>query len=301
MNPAIAAGLFTGVQVGAALFMSRLAVPETGAALLGALRYAFAAAVLLPFFLIKGGPYLPQAADRVKLFFLGLGQMALMITLMNIAVIYTSAARVALVFACLPVVTLLINRLSGGQRHPALEVIGGFVTVAGVAVLVGADVLSERTDRDSLIGMAAAAAGTCVVGTCSILYKPHVTRYGTMAVSVWAFAVSVPALMVLALFLPAPAPVSDWSLSAWALVLATGISSGIGYITWFAAIRGLNPAAVTGFLALSPVTATVLTLAHGDAQGNPVTLLVSAAIVLSGAGLIALGQRQKQVPALPPA
>ena len=300
MNPAIAAGLFTGVQVGAALFMSRLAVPETGAALLGALRYAFAAAVLLPFFVISGGPYLPESRDRTRLVFLGLGQMALMITLMNVAVLYASAARVALVFACLPVVTLLINRLTGGPRHPALEVIGGIVTVAGVAVLVGADVLSERTDAASLTGMAAAVAGTIVVASCSILYKPYVTRYGTMAVSVWAFAVSVPALMLLALVFPAPTSVRDWGFSIWALVAATGISSGIGYITWFAAIRGLNPAAVTGFLALSPVTATVLTLLHGDGQGNTATLLVSAAIVLAGAALIALGQRTKQAAPMPP-
>lgn len=52
--------------------------------------------------------------------------------------------------------------------------------------------------------------------------------------------------------------VPRFTISGWLAVGFIGISSGIGYYLWLWALKHTTPTKVTVFLALSPVTATVL-------------------------------------------
>ncbi|WP_164517286.1 EamA family transporter [Tabrizicola piscis] len=67
----------------------------------------------------------------------------------------------------------------------------------------------------------------------------------------------------------------------WLMVLAIGLSSGFGYLVWFHAIESLPATLVAGFLALSPITAFVLSLILLDAAVTP-SLLIATALVCSG-------------------
>lgn len=88
------AGLLTGIQVGAALFASQLVVGAVGVGLLGLLRYGIALLFLLPFLLLKPSRAVARH-DWLPIMLLGVGQIGVTIALLNTAVFYTSAARVA--------------------------------------------------------------------------------------------------------------------------------------------------------------------------------------------------------------
>ncbi len=265
MNTGVIAGLFTGIQVGAALFASQLIVGEVGVGLLGLLRYGIALLFLLPLQLRKPSESIVMR-DWLVIALLGMGQIGVMITLINTAVLHTSAARVALVFATLPAVSFTIDKLRGIPSGGWLTKIGITLTIAGVTVLVGYDAFVGTLTVSDIIGIGAAFGATVTVAACSSWYQPYVRRYGTIKVSVVAFTVSLAPLAILAVLLPSNTPVTDWSWDVWGLVLAVGLSSGAGYLMWFHAIRVMPATAVTGFLALSPITAAVLSQFFADSS-----------------------------------
>jgi drug/metabolite transporter (DMT)-like permease len=93
---------------------------------------------------------------------------------------------------------------------------------------------------------------------CSVLYRPYLRRYPALPVSLFAMLASVVFLAALALgdgFFGA-APALD--KSGWLAVVFIGVSSGVGYFCWLWALGHTTPTRVTIFLALSPLTATIL-------------------------------------------
>ncbi|MCZ4290565.1 DMT family transporter [Hoeflea alexandrii] len=292
VNTGVVAGLFTGMQVGVALFMSQLVVGDVGVGLLGLMRYGTALVCLLPVvFLFRKSPPI-AARDWPWIVLLGMGQVGLMITLLNLAVAYTSAARVALIFSTLPAISLCVDiarrQVTGGR----LSVLGISLSISGVAVLVGHDAFAARLAGTELIGMVAALAATSIVAVCSSFYRPYVIRYGGARLGVIGFCVSMLPLSLLVLFLPPGTAVADWQASTWWLVLAIGVSSGVGYLLWFHAISRLPATRVTGFLALNPVTAAVLSLIFADTQVTP-TLILSVCLVCLGIACFALSPPAK--------
>jgi drug/metabolite transporter (DMT)-like permease len=54
------------------------------------------------------------------------------------------------------------------------------------------------------------------------------------------------------------ARLAGFSASAWWAVVFVGVSSGIGYVTWLYALKHESATRVTVFLALNPLTASLL-------------------------------------------
>lgn len=299
MNSGIVAGLFTGMQVGAALFLSQLVVADVGVGLLGFMRYGIALLCLAPLLLVRKTPAITRA-DWPKIALLGMGQVAVMISLLNLAVLFTSAARVALIFATLPAISLCIDKLKGEVSGNWLSNLGIALSIGGVAVLVGHDAFSAALTAAQIIGMGAAFAATVVVATCSSMYRPYVVRYGSAKISVIGFSVSLAPLAALAMLSPSGTAFPQWHPAIAWLVLAIGISSGVGYLTWFHALARLPATRVTGFLALNPVTAAVLSLIFTGAHLTP-TLLLSVCLVCAGIACFALSpQPISPAPDAPP-
>lgn len=280
----MACAALTGLQVGAAMVASGAAVADTGAGWLGFLRYAVALLVLVPLVLARRGPAI-ALADLPGLCLLGIGQFGVPIALLNLAVILTDPARVALVFATLPIVTLLVGRLLGRPRLGTTAMAGMALTIVGVAVLVGIDGLTGRLAPDDAWGLAAAASATLSIALCSQLYGRYLRRYGVVRVSALAMASALLPLGLLAAVEGAPVPAAGWPLDTWALIGFVGLSSGIAYLGWLYALDRLDPARVTGYLALSPITAAALSVA---VLGTPLTVSLVLAVGFVAAGLVVL-------------
>ena len=271
-----------GVQVGAAIVATRFVVGEVGPATLAGLRYAIGLVTLLPFvlhFLWRTPQRTPITARELpRMALLGVGQFALLIALLNIGLQTVPAAQAALLFACFPLLTLLVAAALGHERLNARNGLGTLLTLGGVAVAFGPGVLAGST---SLAGALAVLASALCGAVCSVLYRPVLQRHPVLPVSAVAMAAAVLFLAVWAPFEAAASRIALLSPTAWRAIAFIGASSGIGYFLWLWALRHASASRVTLFLSLSPLTALLLGAVW---LGEPLVprLLVAVALVAIG-------------------
>ena len=132
---------------------------------------------------------------------------------------------------------------------------------------------------------AAASSATLSIALCSQLYGRYLRRYGVVRVSALAMGSALLPLGLLAAVEGARVPVAGWPLDTWGLIGFIGLSSGIAYLGWLYALDRLEPARVTGYLALGPVTAAALTVVL---LGTSPTLSLVLAVGFVAAGLVVL-------------
>lgn len=285
MRLALLAAAMTGVQVGAALVASEAIVADVGAGRLGFLRYAIALVFLLPFAVRAAGPAF-RKSDLLPVALIGIGQFGVLVALLNIAVLYSSSARVSLVFATLPIVTLGVGWAMAREAITARTFIAIALSVIGVGVLVGADALSGALAASDLTGLGCAALATLTGAVCSSLYRHYLRRYGVARVSVIAMVASLAPLGVLGLLETHGVAMADWSAATMALIGFVGLSSGIGYLMWLYALTNAPAGIVTAFLALSPVTTMTISVVWLDAQMSS-ALGVALVLILGGLAVTA--------------
>ena len=251
---AIGAAAGTGVQVGAAMVATRFVVHDAGPATLALLRYAIGFLCLLPACLLMPRPRF-AARDLAPIALLGIGQFGILIALLNFGLRTVPSGRGALIFSMFPLMTLLIAAAIGQERLTAAKVAGVLLTIAGVGLALG----DRAGGGGSWLGAAAVAASALTGAVCSVLYRPYVRSYPPVAVSALAMLASVVFLAGLAgategLFDAPP----HFSVAGWLAVAFIGTGSGAGYFLWLTALRHAPATEVTIFLALSPLTATLL-------------------------------------------
>jgi drug/metabolite transporter (DMT)-like permease len=290
LKPAlVATAALTGIQVGAALVASEAIVADVGSGRLGFLRYAIALLFLLPIVLASKAPAIARR-HLLPIALIGIGQFGLLIAVLNFALLYTSSARVALVFATLPILTLAVSIVLG-QPSPGIRALFPILlTLLGIVWLLGSDALSGTASAGDLIGLAAAFVATLTGAVCSVLYRPYLERYGVVRISAVAMAASLPPLGLLGLVEPSGVSFGQWPTQVFVLIGFVGLSSGIGYLLWLHALSKADATRATAFLALSPVTATALSV---WLLREPATPSLIAAILLVGAGLVALSRTSR--------
>ena len=297
MIRAILAALVTGLQIGAALVASEAVVADVGAGRLGFVRYAIALVLLLPVALLSRGPRIARA-DLLPVALIGMGQFGVLVALLNLAVLYTGSARVALVFATLPIVTMVLGLGTAGGRVSRLEGCSIVMSVIGVAVLLGGDALVGNLETGDLIGLGCAFAATLVGALCSLLYRPYLKRSGVKFVGVVAMTASLLPLGLIGMAETQGIPMADWSSRTVLIVGFVGVSSGFGFVLWLYALANLPAPTVTAFVGLSPVTAAVLSIVFLDVVPTP-TLLGAMILILASLAVTAIAQRSSHRKSLP--
>ena len=250
MNLALLAAAATGVQVGAAIVVSRMVVAEMPPLTLVMLRYAIGFLCLLPLIFRPVGPLALDNSewvaaksvaflDLAAMATLGLGQFALLIALLNFGLQHIGAAQAALIFSLFPLLTMLLSATLGREPISARLGCGVLLSVTGVAVSLAPKLASFGTGP--WWGELAVLASACVGASCSVFYRPFLRRYSTLNVSAFAMLVSVLLLAVLALPEHRPQRVVTLSPQTWAIVTFIGASSGIGYFLWLYALKHETP------------------------------------------------------------
>ena len=292
MRLALLAAAATGVQVGAALVASEAVVAEVGAGRLGLLRYAIALLLLLPIALRTHGPAIP-ARELGPVALIGMSQFGILIALLNLAVLHTDSARVALVFATLPMLTVAVARVLTGQRITRRAFAATVLSVLGVAVLLGESTMSGGLDRSDLTGIGYAGLATLTGAICSSLYGPYLKRHGIVRTSAIAMAASLAPLAVISWADGAGNSWLAWSGSTHALNAFIGLSSALGLLLWLYALARAPAGSVTAFLALSPVTAAGLSVLWFGAEIEPGTGL-ALVLVVCGLAVLAIEARPER-------
>ena len=253
-----AAAAATGIQVGSAIVATRFVVDQTGPASLGLLRYLIGVCCLLPPVLMSAPRARFDRRDLLAIGLLGIAQFGILIALLNYGLRFVPSARAALIFATLPLLTMVVAAALGQERLTLAKLSGVLLTLAGVGLALGEKAFQGDGAVRVWVGELAVFLSAVSGAVCSVLYRPYLKRYPTLAVSAVAMLASVGFLAVLAAGEGFFGSLPRFTAGGWLAVLYIGVGSGGGYYLWLWALGHATPTQVTVFLALSPVTATVL-------------------------------------------
>ncbi|MES2633751.1 MAG: DMT family transporter [Pseudomonadota bacterium] len=308
MSKALWAAAGASVLVGAGIVASRYALVEVLPLTLAMIRYAIGFACLAPFALKDVGALFPgevagidqpphglriesamtSRSDIVALAALGIGQFGVLIALLNFGLRHVGAAQAAFIFSLFPLLTMVLSAVLGRERITALLLGGVTLSIAGVALALSPRLAAASSGH--WWGELAVAASALTGAICTVLYRPYLQRYPTVPVSAFAMLASVIALAFIAIGEGWPSRIFSFSAQAWGAMLFIGVSSGIGYFWWLYALKNEAPTRVTVFLALNPVTATLLGwLLLGESV--QVVALPALVLIALGLGLATRGAR----------
>ncbi len=282
---ALACAAAAGVLVGLGIVATRFAIGQTGPISLALLRYVIGVCCLLPPVLLSPRVrFAPRDLGPIGL--LGIAQFGILIVLLNYGLQYIPASRAALIFATMPVMTMILARAVRRERFGAVGTAGVLLTVAGVGFTLGDKAVQPW--GHGWTGEVAVFLSALTGALCSVLYRPYLRKYPALSVGAVAMLASV-------VFLAVPAAGEGlftsplrFTPSGWLAVLFIGASSGAGYYLWLWALGHTTPTRVTVFLALSPVTAAA---AGALALAEPISTASALGIGCVGLGLW-LAQRQ---------
>ncbi len=284
--PAAVAAI-NGILVGSAIVATRFVIGQSSPASLALLRYGIGCCCLLPPLLWMRRTRF-ERRDLLPIALLGVTQFGVVVCLLNFALQHITSARAALIFASFPLLTMVFSSALGRERITLTKSLGVLLSIAGVALALGEKALVPVGPGGGWAGELAVLASAACGAICSVLYRPYLIKYPTLALSALAMLAAVFFLVWLAagegFFNQAP----RISAGGWLAVGFIGVSSGIGYYLWLWALKHTTPTNVTAFLALSPITATGLGAAF---LSEEITWVILAALACVAVGLwIALWQ-----------
>lgn len=253
---ALGAAAISAFIVGIALVATGSIALDVGPATIAFMRYLIGVLLLLP--LALGGRWLKvQTRDYFPIALLGIFQFAILIVLLNISIIYIDVGLAVLIFATLPLLTMLIAVLLGREHFTFRKLVGIVVTIIGVSFAIGYTAISSELGPDGWIGVGAAFLSALTGAICSVFYKPYLLRYPTIQVSIMAMTASVLFLAGAAFYEGHLHDLSKLDVSIWLTFLFIGLCSGVGYFTWLYALTHTLPSNVTVFMGISPISAAV--------------------------------------------
>lgn len=252
-----AAAAATGILVGSAMVATRFVIDQTAPASLALLRYLIGFCCLLPPVLLSARVRFDRR-DLVPIGLLGITQFGILIALLNYGLQFIPSARAALIFATMPLLTMLLATVLGYERITLAKTLGVLLTIGGVGFALGEKVVQRGGAAYDWVGELAVFASALSGAICSVLYRPYLQKYPTLPVSALAMLASVGFLALLAGWEGFFGSFPHFTAAGWLAVFFIGINSGIGYYLWLWALNHTTPTKVTVFLALSPVTAAGL-------------------------------------------
>ncbi|MGE0254688.1 MAG: DMT family transporter [Alphaproteobacteria bacterium] len=177
----------SSAAAGASLVAVRVAVAEVPPLTLTLMRIAIALALIAPLALATGGRW-PRGRDLVAVMALGILLFALGQWLVSLSLAFTTAARGAIIFSTVPVMTLVAAAALGIERLTPAKGAGVLLATAGVLLAMGGSAGGLpgvwRGDLIMLAAAAAIAAYNIGARATSRRYRPLVFISANMAPAV---------------------------------------------------------------------------------------------------------------------
>lgn len=247
---------------GLTVVMTRFVIAETDPFTLAHVRYLAASLCLIALVRFQGRRFRIDPRDRLGLLVLALVFYAAFPYCFARALQDTTSARGALIYACMPLVTMSLAATFRIERITPWKVLAVFLAIAGVWSAIGLDVDSPP---HALRGDVIMAIGTACSASYTVFAKRYVMKYDGVAMTAWSMLTGSLALGVVALVFGSPLSGSlDLSLRGWAALAFLTVPGG-ALMLWFF---------ITGFRMVTPTQAAV-------AVGcNPLTAILFAAWIL---------------------
>ncbi len=263
--------------------VAKIALRSFPALLIGPLRAATAALLLLPVFLFLR----PDPAERwskrevIELALLGVFGITLNQVFFVVGMSSTSVAHAALVIATTPLQVLLLASLRGQESVTARKLAGLGVAIAGIAVLNLGD-LGKATRGASFTGDFFVFLASFCFSLYTVFGKEVTRRHNIITVNAFGYLAGALAGAPLLVqqswdFDFSTVAASGW----WALAYMAILSSILCYMIFYYALNHLTATRLAAFSYVQPVIAALagLLILH-----EPITLPIAAGglLVLSG-------------------
>jgi len=259
-----AAGV-AAVLFGASVVAVRIAVRDIPPLTLALLRFGQGALVLVAgLALFRRDRLRVEPRDLPYLGVLGAIFFAVFPTTFNMGMRYEAASRGALLLGTMPLWTLVIARLVSREQLSPRQILGVFVSVAGVAIVI----LQRRSAGTGSVDVVRGDLLLIVTALCGAIYnvlaKRMLAKYGGLTVTFYAMLIGslllTPALVVERQ--PSFAALSGETV--WIVIFLGVLGGALAFSLWTAALRRLSPTQVAVYINLNPLTATAIaaTLLH---------------------------------------
>ncbi len=270
---------------GLTVVLTRLIIHQTDPLSLAFLRYGLAAMVL--FATMMAGRRIARMTrrDAMVISLLGVFMYAAFPYCMARALEDTTAARGALLFAAMPLITLVLGALFQSERLTVFRIAAIVVAIAGVATALGEHDIAIAPN--ALRGDGFMFLGILSASTFNVFSKRYLIRYGSLPVMVCAMVVGVSILFFLALAFGRPfSGALDFDLEGWIIILLLAVPGGALMLFWWGrALQLITPTQAAITVGLNPLTAILL---GAWLLSEPVTanvligfVMIVAAIVLA--------------------
>ena len=247
---------------GLTVVMTRFVVPETDPFTLASVRYLIASTCLLLLVAYQGRRFRVDPRDRLGLIVLALIFFAAFPYCFARALEDTTSARGALIYACMPLVTMFLAAIFRIERITSWKFFAVLFAIAGVWSAIGFDV---DAPPNAIRGDLIMAMGTAFSAAYTAFAKRYVMKYDGVAMTAWSMLLGSSALFVIAMIFGTPFSGSlDLSLKGWGALLFLALPGGALMMWCF----------ISGFRLVTPTQAAI-------AVGcNPLTAILFAAWIL---------------------
>lgn len=243
---------------GMTVALTRLIINQSDPLSLAFIRYGLGGVVLAGILFLTRKPPKIQAGDWLPLVALGVVMFAAFPYFMARSLEDTTAARGGLLFATMPLITIMLGAAFKVEKLTATKSIAVLIAVIGAAVALGEQI--NDIAPDALTGDAFMFLGMASVSIFNVFSGKYLRRYGNLAVMTYTLFFGVTTLFVLALFLGKPFAGSlSFDFSGWIVIFLLAVPGGaVMFLTWGRALQMISPtqaAIATGF---NPLTAILL-------------------------------------------
>jgi len=262
------------------LFM-RVAVPVFGMAPVAEGRALFAAAFLLPWAVLFARQPIGLREHWRDHLAIGLVNNVLPFVCFALAAAVLPAGYLAIINGLVPLWAAVIAAPVLGEPFGLRRAAGFALGIAGVALIVnlGPVTLDART----LLGAAAAIAGTALWGWAGVMIKQRTGRLPPMGLAAGSIVFAAVVMAPLSALTP---PAATWTIEAAGALVALGVlCSGLAYVPFFTLIRDIGPSrTLTVGLAIPVLGVAWGWLFLDEAVTAPMVL--GAALVLAALALV---------------
>ena len=243
---------------GMTVVFTRLIIEESDPLSLAFIRYGIAALIFLGILLVQNRITFFQRNDLIFLTFIGAFMFAAFPFFMARALEDTTAARAALMFATMPLITICLAAAARIEKLTVQKLLAVLVAIIGAAIALGENV--DAIAPRALKGDVFMFLGMLSVSLFNVFSGKYLVRYGNLPVMTYSMIVGVLILLLLALIFGKPFSGSlDFNEWGWLVVLILAAPGGALMIfAWGQALKAITPTQATITIGFNPVTAILL-------------------------------------------
>lgn len=261
-----------------------------------AYRFGLAAAILFAWCALRRQPLRLNRTQHAAVFMQGLLTFAIQYPLVYLAETRVPSAVVAVIFAALAFVNLVLFRVLFGQPAARNAWLGATLGVVGVAALFVGELRRTAFDTAALLGLGAAVAAVVfAAGGNLAAFRAQERGASVFASTAWAMAYGAGAVALYAL-----ATGVEWSFQptpryVLSLLYLAVFGSVVAFVIYFGLARSRGYALASYISALTPPVAVAVSVALEGARFG-VEAFAGLALVLLGQGLMILAARTRSEP-----